>query len=371
MKIFINVGDASADLYASYLIKELRRVRPAIEIFANGGPLMEKAGVKLLYNLIDFSVVGFSEAVKNYFKQTNIAKCTAEFIIRNKIDMVLLVDYPGFNLYLARRIKQLKIPIVYFIGPQIWAWGRGRIKKIKEFVRKMFVILPFEEKIYRESNVPVEFVGHPLLDIVKASKSKSELLKEFNIDTGKKVIGLFPGSRKQEVKRLLPVMMDAAKDISNCQLILGQSVTIPDDLLKRLLAKYNLKVKVVKGRTYDIMSICDCLIASSGTVTLEACLMEIPAIVVYKISQFSWILANKLVIIKYAALPNIIADKEVIPELLQNRATKENVLKHVTAFLEDKLKRQKVINELRKIKSSLGSKWVFKRLAKGILNCRK
>jgi lipid-A-disaccharide synthase len=371
MRIFINVGDSSADVYASNLVKELKILNPKIEIFGNGGNLMQNAGVKLYYNLVDFGVIGFTEVIRNYFKLKRILNETVKFIIKNKIDLVILMDYPGFNLLLAERLKRYSIKIFYYILPQIWAWGEERITKIKKFVDKAFVVFPFEKEIYEREDIPVEFFGHPLVDIVKPSKIKQKLYDEFKISKDKKVIGLFPGSRNQEIHRLLPLMLNTVKNLENCEFILCQAVSIKDNVIEKYIIPSKLNIKVIKGRQYDIMSICNCILVASGTVTLEATIMKVPMIVIYKISKLSYFLIKRMVKIPFVALPNILAKDRIVPELLQNYATEDRILKELNNLLYNKKERERMINNLNKIKMNLGKIGVSRRIAKGVIKCLK
>ncbi|MFH1824820.1 MAG: lipid-A-disaccharide synthase [Candidatus Firestonebacteria bacterium] len=371
MKIFINVGDSSADVYAANLVKELKILKPKIEIFGNGGSLMQEAGVKLYYNLVDFGIIGFTEAAKSYFKLMRVLNKTVDFIIKNKIEAVILIDYPGFNLILAEKLKKHNIKVIYYVLPQVWAWGRGRIKKIKKFIDKAFVIFSFEKKIYEEANIPVEFFGHPLVDIVKPSKTKQKLRHEFKLDKNKKIIGLFPGSRYQEIHSLLPLILKTVRNLKDVQFVLCQAVSIGDSTIKKYLISSNLNIKVIKGRQYDIMSVCDCILASSGTVTLEAAIIGVPLVVIYKVSPFSFFLAKNLLKIPYIALPNILAGSKIVPELFQDCANEHKILKELSDLLYNKKIREKMINDLKRINIGLGKIGVSQRMAKGMLKCLK
>lgn len=367
MKIFMNVGDASADFYAANLAKELKVLDPSVELSGNGGALMQGAGVKILNNLVDLSVIGFSEVVKNYFKLVKMISDTAEFIKENKIDLVVLMDYPGFNLRLAKKLKKANVKVAYFILPQIWAWGKGRIKKVKKFVDKSFVILPFEEKFYKDKNIPVEFFGHPLLDSAGPTKSREELIKEFKLDASKKTLGLFPGSRRQEIETLLPLMLDVAAGMKDVQMVLCQAPSVDDGLMQKYLAGFSRQIKVVKGRTYDAMAVSDCILAASGTVTLEAAVMGVPAVVVYKVSPVTYQILIRILDLDYVALPNIIAGRMIIPELLQANATKEKVSAEISDILNNKSRREEIIVNIKKVKDSLGNPGVIRKVAKRIM----
>ena len=371
MKIFICVGDASADVYAANLAKELRKRLPGVELHGNGGKLMEAAGVKLFFNLVEHSVIGISEVIRNYSKLVKIVEETAIFVKENKFDLVILMDYPGFNLKLASKLKERNIKTVYYVLPQLWAWGKGRIKKIKKFISKCFVVFPFEPAIYERENIPVAFYGHPLLDLVAPSASKEDLKKEFGLAPDKKIVGLFPGSRKNEIAGLLPEMLAAARNIPDAEVVLCQAVSISDELLLPLVARSGLRLRIVKARTYDVMEISDAVILASGTVTLEAAIMEKPMVVVYKLSLLTRLAGKLLLTIKYMTLPNILAGKLIVPELLHGQANSTNITLELRKLLEATPERAAMQEELKKLRAALGGKKVNERVTEGIIECLK
>ena len=367
MKILLSVGDASADVYGAMLIKEIKTLSPDIEIFANGGKLMEKAGAKLLNNLVDFSVIGFSEAAKNYFKLTAIIKETAEFAAKEKIDKAVLMDYPGFNLLLAAELKKLGIPVYYYVTPQVWAWGKGRLKSIRSNFDLVFPVLPFEKKFFESAGVKAEYYGHPLSGMVKSSGTKEGLKKEFGLSPDRKIIGILPGSRKQEILSLLPVMLETIKLLPACEFILGQAVAVDDELLKAGM-KGAAEIKVVKDRAHDVMAVSDCLIAASGTVALEAAILGIPAVIVYKVAPFTWFIGKRLIGFKYISLPNIIADKLIYPELLQKDVNPVKISAAVNAIIGSNEKIREIKEALFLVKNSLGDGSSTAKVAKKVFN---
>ncbi|MEI7904198.1 MAG: lipid-A-disaccharide synthase [Candidatus Firestonebacteria bacterium] len=363
MKILLSVGDASSDVYGAMLIKELKMLSPDIEIFANGGRLMENAGAILLHNLVDLSVVGFYEAAKNYLKLKRIIKETASIAAREKIDKAVLMDYPGFNLLLSAELKKLGIPVYYYVTPQVWAWGKSRIMTIRKNFDLVLPILPFEEKFFKEAGVNAEYFGNPLVGLVKSSKPKVELKKEFGLSADKKVIGLLPGSRKQEILSLLPVMLETIKKLPGCEFILGQAVSVSNEQLKDVEG-----IKIVKDRAHDVMAVSDCLIAASGTVALEAAIMGTPAVIIYKVAPLTWFIGKRLIGFKYISLPNIISGKLIYPELLQKEANPGKIASAVKTLLEDKERLSQMQQELLPIKASLGDGNSTAKVAKKILN---
>jgi lipid-A-disaccharide synthase len=369
MKIFFCVGDASADVYAANLALELKKRVPGVQIEGNGGKLLEGAGVKLYVNLVEHSVMGITEVIKNYSRLVKIVDETAKYIADNKFDLVILMDYPGFNLKLAAKLKEKNIKTVYYILPQLWAWGKGRIKKVKKFIAKCFVVFPFETAIFEKEKIPVEFNGHPLVDLVHPSAGKEALKKEFKIPAGKKVIGLFPGSRKNEINSLLPEMLEASKIIDSAEFVLCQAVSISDELIQPLIKASGAKVTIVKARTYDVMEVSDAVVLASGTVTLEAALMEKPMVVVYKLSLITRFIGKLIVKIKYMTLPNILAGKLIVPELLHDQANRANIFLELEKLIEETPERIKMLEEIRKLKRGLGEQGVNGRITEGIISC--
>jgi lipid-A-disaccharide synthase len=280
-------------------------------------------------------------------------------LIHDKPDLLILVDYPGFNLRLAKVAKKEGVKVLYFISPKVWAWNQGRVKTIKESVDMMAVIFPFEVDFYKKWQVPATFVGNPLLELVKPKLSRENALKEFNLDPNHKTVGLFPGSRKSEIKRLLPIMLEAAKLLKEhdpeLQFILPQASSISDKYLQQYLGSNPIKIQVIKQQNYDAMQVCDAIIAASGTVTLEIAIMGVPLTIIYKISWLEYKIAKLLVKIPNVGLCNIVAGKKIAQELLQDDATPKNIAKEIDKILYNSDYRQEMITNLEKIKSLLKS----------------
>ncbi|MCK4802853.1 lipid-A-disaccharide synthase, partial [bacterium] len=328
-KLFIVAGDPSGDLHGANLVTALREISSQIEINGLGGERMEKAGVRLLYRLTELAIVGFSEAINNIRALRQIYIKTEEFLRKEKPDIIVLIDYPGFNLRLAGLAKRLKIPLIYYIGPQIWAWRRGRIKGIAELVNKMLVIFPFEEETYRKAGVDVSFVGHPLLDTIQPTKSKEEVCLKYGLDPNSPIIGLMPGSRKQEIERLLSVMLEASRRIAEnrkVQFVLPLAGNIPMNYIKERITEFEknrlnrtkisksqkekkppLHILVVRDEDYNIRRTLTLALVASGTATLENACLGIPMIIIYKVSLFSYLLARLLIRIPRIGLANIVA----------------------------------------------------------------
>ena len=317
MRILIVAGEASGDLHGSNLVKSLLKIRSGIEICGVGGKRMREAGVDILFDVKDMGVVGGTEIVGKIGFFWNIYRGLMAEINSDKYEAVILVDYPTLNLRLAKAAKKRGIPVFYYISPQIWAWWRGRIKKITRVVDKMLVILPFEEALYKEAGMDVEYVGHPFIDIVKPTMSKEEGYKRFGIEADRKVVGILPGSRKNEIDSLMSVMISAARIIKSkipqVQFILPVADTMDKDYVANKIEGDSVDIKIVKGCTYDVMNISDFLIITSGSATLEAGLFSVPMVIVYKVSFLTYILGRMLLRIRDLGLVNIVAVYSIVP----------------------------------------------------------
>jgi len=380
-KMFIVAGDPSGDLHGANLVNALKEMSSQIEIYGLGGERMEKAGVVLLDKLTDLAIVGFSEAIINIVALRRIYRKAKEFLRNEKPDIIVLIDYPGFNLRLASLAKRLKIPLIYYIGPQIWAWRRGRIKDIAELVNKMLVIFPFEEETYREAGVDVSFVGHPLLDTIQPTKSKEEVYLKYGLDPDFPIIGLMPGSRKQEIERLLSIMLEASRKIAKnrkAQFVLPLASNIPMSYIKERITEFEkdrlnrtkespLPILVVRDEDYNIRRVMTLALVASGTATLENACLGIPMIIIYKVSFFSYLLARLLIRIPIIGLANIVAGKRVVPEFIQRKARSEEIAKVACHWLSNPGIMKEIKKELEKVRERLGTPGASKRVAKIIL----
>ena len=369
MKIMIVAGETSGDLHGSNLVRNMRKIDPGLKFIGMGGHRMQDAGVENTFNIDDLDIIGIAEVFRGIFKIKRRFNKLCEIMDKDSPELVILIDYPGFNLRLAKQAKKRNIKIAYYISPQLWAWGKGRIKTVKTCVDKMIVILPFEEDFYKGYNVPVEFVGHPLLDIVKTSGEREEVLTSLDI-TGKHVVGLLPGSRKQEIRRILPALVQATKmirnSLSDVEFVLLCAENIDEEDLEQVLHNLNISIKIIKNRTYDGMSCCDLLVGASGTVTLEAALLNVPMIVVYKASPFTGFLFKTFLRVPHIGLVNIMAEERIVPELLQEEANPENISRCALDILNNNEKIRDIKNRLSGIKEKLGSPGASKRAAESI-----
>lgn len=355
--ILIVAGEASGDLHGANLIKALKEINPSFTFCGIGGERMKGQGFNVIEDSRNLSVVGISEAVFKARKLLSAFGKLKKALDEKRPEVVILIDFPDFNLHFAREVKKRKIPVIYYISPQIWAWRKGRIKKIARLVDKMLVIFPFEVDIYKNNGVDVKYVGHPLVDTVSCPFSKSEALSKLGLSHGP-VVALLPGSRGHEIARLLPVMDEAAsiikREIPDAQFVLPAADTVDDSFLNRFIHD-NASIKIVRNNLYTVLRSSDAAIVASGTATLETALMEIPMVIVYRLSFLTSIVGRIFVHVDDVGLPNIVAGKRVVPELIQEDAKPENIAEDILKFLNDKVMREKTIAELRKIGERLGS----------------
>ena len=370
MKIMMSAGEASGDMHAAAVAAEIKRIRPDAEIFGMGGELMKKSGVRIIYDIENLGIIGIVEILKHIPFFFHLRDMLRQAMIDEKPDVLVCVDYPGFNMKIAHVAKTLGIPVVYYIAPTIWAWNKGRATNIVRDVAQVASIFPFEAKAYQEAGAHVTFVGHPLADTVKPSMSFDEAMEYFHGNKEARRILLMPGSRKNEVTGLFPLMLDAAENLSkkeNCQFFIPRASTIPKEFLLSFIGNRHISYEITEGHQYDLMQICDACAASSGTATLETALMELPTVLVYKLAPRTWFLANLLVHVKYAGLPNLLMGCEVTPELLQDKATAGNVTEILQKWITDESARQENIREIKKVREALGSGGAVNRTAKLIL----
>ena len=357
--VMIVAGEASGDMHGASLVREMLIIDPSLNFYGIGGNRMQDAGVKLLVNAAQTAVVGLTEVISKFGTLLRIIRQVKKSLDEMKPELVILIDYPDFNLnFVAPAAKKRNIKIFYYISPQVWAWRKSRINKIKKLVDKMAVILPFEVDTYAAKGFVVDYVGHPLLDLVKPAYSKQESLKIFNLDESKTTIGLLPGSRQSEVVKLLPEMLKAteilAQKIKNVQFILPLADTLEKKTVDDIVSEFIIKVKVISGQTYDAISCCDLAVVASGTATLETALLSVPMIIIYKISPLSYFIGKMIVNVKNIGLANIIAGKTVVPELIQEDANGNRIAAEAMDILTNGERKQEMIKELAAIRSKLG-----------------
>ena len=363
MQIFVIAGETSGDLHGSNLIRALKAKLPQAKFVGIGGPEMEKAGLDLLFPSSELAVVGLIEVFYHLRPILKAFGRTTNWLRKNRPDLLILIDYPEFNLQVATRAKRLGIPIFYYISPQVWAWRQGRVKKLRRLVDQMAVILPFEKAFFRSHGMEVNFVGHPLLDVVKARTTRNEFCKKAGLNPERPLLGLIPGSRHGEVSRLFPLMADSAKMVLQQRQDIQFVVPLAPSLDPGILDLTDHSIKVVMGQTHDAIAACDLIIAASGTVTLEAAILGIPMVVTYKVSPITYFLGRHLIKVPYASLVNLVAGKEVVPEVFQRDATPERLCQEALSILEDHARLENMIKDLKGVRNALGGPGAAERAA--------
>ncbi|HPN37044.1 MAG TPA: lipid-A-disaccharide synthase [Melioribacteraceae bacterium] len=369
-KILIIAGEASGDLHASALMQEYLNLDSTARFYGIGGDNMIKAGLMHSYHINDMAFLGFVEIIKHLPFIRKVRKLLIELVKKEGIKNVILVDYPGFNLNFAKAVKKLDVNIIYYISPQIWAWGGKRIEKIKSLVNLMLVLFPFEEDFYLRNNVNAVFIGHPLLDRINNYNfiDKETFYKNFNLDINKNILLVLPGSRHQEIEKILPETLKAAKLICkkhNMQTVVACSSNINENVF----SDFNLEdAKLIKGFTYELFKYSSFGIIKSGTSTLEAALFELPFIVVYKTNIITYYLGKALIKIDSIALANIVAGKKIVKELIQNDVNVNNLTEAVSKYLDDIKLQEEIKKELKVLRNKLGSTGASKKAAQLIFN---
>lgn len=369
----IIAGEASGDLHGGMLVTELKRIDPSLEIYGIGGDNMQAAGMELIYHIKEFSFMGFVEVLAHLPFIRSVFKKLEKLLASRRPDLLVLIDYPGFNLRFGRIAKRTGIDVVYYISPQVWAWGKRRVRLIRRLVKKMLVILPFEEKFYQRLKVPARYVGNPLRDTVKPSLPKEKFCRQYGLGSDGPIIGLLPGSRRQEVERILPVMLQACQllhqEDEKLQFALGVAPHIDRRKIQEQLDRCSLNVALIEGQTYDLMAHSRLALVASGTATLETGLSGTPMIIIYKTNPMSFLIGKSLVKLPFIGLVNLVAGKKVVPEFLQWEARPGAIYLMARMLLDGGPPRQAVINELSKIPQILGESGAAKRAAEEILEC--
>ncbi|OCC14903.1 Lipid-A-disaccharide synthase [Dissulfuribacter thermophilus] len=365
-EIFLIAGEASGDLHGANLIKAIRELAPfEIGFSGIGGELMKKQGLRTLYDASLLSVVGLTEILREIRHIYSAYSLVKRYLKNKRPDLLVLIDYPGFNLKVLRYASRLGIPVMYYITPQVWAWKEHRTKLLRSFCNACAVILPFEEGFLRKRGVNARFVGHPLVDVIHVEHDREEFLSSLGLDPGLPTIGLLPGSRKGELRRHLPIMVETAnllKKDFDCQFVLPiiDKAIISQDM-DTLLKEAG--IKIVVGKTYDAMNASDALLLASGTVTLEATILEVPHVVMYRVSPITYTLGRIFVKIPHISLTNIVAEKEVVKEFIQEDANPATLSSALKELLSSKEKRLAVIRDLKRVKDKLGGPGASRRAA--------
>ncbi|MFT3680328.1 MAG: lipid-A-disaccharide synthase [Ferruginibacter sp.] len=346
MKYYIIAGEASGDLHGSNLMKALKKLDTNAAVRCWGGDKMQAEGAELVKHYRELAFMGFAEVVANLRTILNNISLCKKDIAAYKPDALILIDYPGFNLRIAQWAKKAGLRVIYYISPQVWAWKESRVKAIKRDVDKMLVILPFEKDFYKRWNYEVEYVGHPLVEVIENFKKN-----ETGLPSGK-IIALLPGSRKQEILKKLPVMLQATKNFPGYRFVVAKAPGMDESFYDGLLAGYS-NVSSIVNRTYDLLSVAEAAVVTSGTATLETALFGVPEIICYKSSNISYQIAKRLVKIKYICLVNLIMDKEVVKELIQDECNAANITRELQSLLQDTGKKGQLKKDYHTLKELL------------------
>ncbi len=350
MRYYIISGEASGDLHGSNLIKQLHIIDADADIRCWGGDLMQQAGATLVKHYRDLAFMGFAEVIKNLPAILQNIKFCKQDILSWQPDVLILIDYPGFNLRIAEWAKQNGFKMVYYISPQVWAWKENRVKKMKQCIDKMLCILPFEKDYYKNRwNWDVEYVGHPLVEVIE-----EKLMDHGPWTMDRPIIALLPGSRKQEISKKLPIMLEVAKSFPRYEFVVAKAPGLDDDFYTPFLSAYQ-NVSSVRNQTYDLLLKSSAALVTSGTATLETALFGVPEVVCYKGSNISYQIAKRLIKIKYISLVNLIMDKPVVKELIQNELTTSNLITELTLLLTDENKKETLQKDYAALKKLLSA----------------
>jgi lipid-A-disaccharide synthase len=357
-RVLLVAGEASGDLHAADLVTALRGHLPDVEVFGLGGERLREAGMRTVADSSEVATVGVTEATGRLRVLVRTYRALARVLREEPPDLCILVDFPEFNLRLARVAKRAGVPVLYYIGPQVWAWRRGRVRKIARRVDRLAVVFPFEPPLYAPRLPAVEFVGHPLLDRVRVTRSREETFARHGLDPARRTVVLLPGSRPKEIEKLLPPLLDAARRLARedgCQFALALAHTLRREDVEARLVDAGVPVPVVAADTYNLVAASDLALVSSGTATLECALLECPMVIVYRLAPVSYLLARLLVRgVECVGMPNIVAGHEIVPELLQGQATGERIAAAAQGILRDPARRATIVDELRGVRRQLG-----------------
>jgi lipid-A-disaccharide synthase len=359
-RILLVAGEASGDLHGADFLAELRAQLPGVAVFGIGGTRLREAGMETVADAGEVATVGLTEGAGRLRTLVRAYRALAGRIRDDPPDLCVLIDFPEFNLRLARVAKRAGVPVLYYIAPQVWAWRRGRVRKIARRVDRLAVVFPFEPAVYRGQPTEVEFVGHPLLDRVRVTRGREETLGLHGLDPARRAVALLPGSRPKEIQYLLPRMLEAVRLLEAAapgryQFPLALAHTVPVELVRARVRAAGLDVRVIAGDTYNLIAAADLALVSSGTATLECALLECPMVIVYRLAAVSYALARLLVRgVRYVGMPNIVAGHAIVPELLQGRASGPAIAAAARAILEDPVRRAAVLDDLRHVRRRLG-----------------
>jgi lipid-A-disaccharide synthase len=380
MRVMISCGEASGDLYAAALAEALRQRESSIDIIGFGGDRLEAAGSRLIGHFHGLSVTGLTEALRVIPRSFAMLRRLTEAAREQRPDVFVAIDFPDFNFRLMAEMRRLEIPVVYYISPQLWAWRAGRMKTMREHVDRVLVIFPFEEALYTQAGVPVEFVGHPLVDLMPVTQPRAEFLSQLGLDPTAPTVALLPGSRANELHRIAPTMAEAlpliAARVPNVQFVVAAAPNLPDELFAPLASGAEVPPEfmvgatrrvIVRGRTDDVLEACDVAVTASGTATVQCALHERPMVVVYRLSSLTYLLGKPFVKVDTYAMANLVAGSRIVPELIQDHFTATATADEVVSFLTDRPRYDRTREALREVRGRLGAPGASGRAAESIL----
>ncbi|MDO5380162.1 MAG: lipid-A-disaccharide synthase [Acidaminococcaceae bacterium] len=370
VRILISAGEASGDIHAAAVTRELKKIAPETEVFGMGGDCLREAGGEVLFDIKEHGVMGFAEIICKLPALFKLKNAFAKVMEERRPDCLVVVDYPGFNMRLAKLAKSMGIPVVSYISPSAWAWHKSRAKSVAQIVNKVAAIFPFEYEVYKAAGADTEFVGHPLVDIVKPHLTQADAWEKAGKQAGRDLILLLPGSRLMEIQKMLPTMLQAAKLIlekrPDTDFTMPRAKTIPLEMLENMVKAAGVPVKIIEGDNYDVMFSADLALATSGTVTLEAALCGLGSVIVYKTSPITAFIARRVINIQDIGLPNIVAGRHILPELLQEDFTPERLQQEALKLLEPERNAQ-MKKDLSYVKERLGASGAVHRVAELVL----
>jgi lipid-A-disaccharide synthase len=370
--VLLSCGEASGELYAAELVRELLAADPEIRCFGLGGERLRRAGAEITVNLQQVSVIGLVEVLSKLPALKRAQSALLEAASRRRPDVAVLIDFSGFNLRLAKRLKSLQIPVVYYVSPQVWAWRRGRLRTIEKNVDKMLVILPFEEKFYRDAGIPVQFVGHPLVDLVRPREDRNAFFGRIGLDVARPLVALLPGSRSREIELHLPVLAAAADRMTDrrpdLQFVLLRASTVDKSSLEAGLRGTASTIRIVDDATYQGLAHAAVAIVASGTATVEAALSLTPMVVVYRVGKLSYRLGKPFVRVPHYAMVNLIAGRPLVTELIQEAMTEERVASEALELIEEPAAAESMRRGLAEVKARLGGGGASRRAAREVIS---
>jgi lipid-A-disaccharide synthase len=366
--VMLSAGEASGDRHAASLFAELKKLVPGVQGIGMGGAAMREAGVELCFDSSGIGVIGLAEIARHYGEIRDALNLMKRVARERKPDLLVCVDYKEFNFRLAKAAKVCGIKVLFYVSPQVWAWRPGRVKSYGRIIDHMAVIFPFEAPFYEAYRVPVTYVGHPLAGKVRTTLDRDAAREKSGLSGDAPVIGLLPGSRANEIKRMLPVILDAAgrlaAEFQGARFLLCQASSVADETLRAGLAGRGLDVQIIKGQDYDVLQCCDAVITVSGTATLEVALVGVPMVIVYKLTSLSYWLGRMLINIPFIGLPNILAGKSIVREFIQHEASPENVAAEIGKILREPDYAASIREELRAVREKIGERDGSAELAK-------